>query len=79
MDLPIEFKAKLANARIAGTGYLCESRVVDVPARVSELRMVEYVEEFDPKVESEVLMDHSSLRYTEVCVVESGSMEEASV
>src|SRR5262245_238650 len=41
--------------------------------------MVENVEKFDAKVESIILVDHGSLRYTEIGVVEPRTMEEATV
>ena len=77
--LPVELGADLANTGIAGTRDLSEGRVVDIPTRVSELRVVEYVEKFETDIESIVLMNRGPLQYAEIGVVKSGAMEEAPV
>src|SRR5262249_54672101 len=76
---PVELHANLSDARIASAGYGCESRVVDVSARVFKLRMIEDVEKFEAEIERIILMNHGSLQYAEIGVVESGAMEETPV
>ena len=77
--LPVEFRADLTDARIARIGDDCEVGAGDVPARISKLRVVEDVEEFEPEIESESLIDRGVLQHAEVGVVESRAVEEASV
>jgi hypothetical protein len=69
----------LANARIVSIGDISEASVADVPARIHELRMVEYVEEFTPNLERLVFPDLDSLGYAEIGVVEAWTVEEAAV
>jgi len=78
-ELPVELCADLPDARIAGAGHLSEVCVVDVPVRVSKLRMVEYIEKLHANVEGEILMDYRSLHYAEIGVVKTGSVEKTPV
>src|SRR5262245_19431348 len=78
--LPVEFRANLTDARIARILDNPEAPVVvDVAAGIVELRVVEYVEEFDAQVESHLLFKNRSLQDAKVGVVESRAMEEAPV
>src|SRR5271165_54462 len=77
--LPVEFRAYLTDARIARVGDDSEVAAGDVAARISKLRVVEDVEEFEPEIESESLIDRRMLQHAEIGVVESRAVEEASV
>src|SRR5882672_9712190 len=46
VNSPDELRTDLSNARIVGIRDVAEAAAADVPARIYELRMVEYVEEF---------------------------------
>lgn len=48
---PDEFRTDLPDARITGIGDIPEASVTDIPARIRELRVIEYVEEFTPNLE----------------------------
>lgn len=50
--LPNELSADLPNPRVAGIRDVSEASAADVPARIQELRMVEYIEEFSANLES---------------------------
>jgi len=76
---PDKLRTDLANARIVSIGDISEASVADVPARIHELRMVEYVEEFTPNLERLVFPDLDSLGYAEIGVVEAWTVEEAAV
>jgi hypothetical protein len=49
--LPDELRAELPDAHGTGTGDISEAATADVTARVIELRVVEYIEEFTPNLE----------------------------
>jgi hypothetical protein len=75
---PDEFGADLANARILGLRDIAEGAVV-VSARILELRMVEYVEEFPANLEGHGFPNGKYLRYPEVGVVEARSVKESTI
>jgi len=60
-------------------GYDSEVLVVDVPRRVFELRVIEYVEKFQAELESVIFMNYGSLQYAEIGVVESRTVEKPPV
>jgi len=59
--LPVKFRADLPNARVAGRGDDSKVRAVDVPTRIVELRVIEYVEKFEADIESIIPTNHGSL------------------
>lgn len=77
--LPDELRTDLADARVAGVGDVAEASAADVTARIRELGMVEYVEEFTPNLEVHCFSDRNYLRYSHIGIVESRAMEEAAV
>ena len=63
-ELPVEFRADLADTRIACLGDNAEVRAADVPepgGSTDELRVVEDVEKFKSEIESEILLNYGSL------------------
>lgn len=76
---PDEFRADLANAWIAGTGYDTEVVVTDVSGRIVKLRMIEDVEKFTSNLEVHLFIDWNHLRYTQISVVDSRTVEEPPV
>lgn len=77
--LPQELRTNLTDAWIARTGDVSEIGTGDVPARIRELRVVEYVEEFTPNLKRLRFCDRDSLRDSEIGVVDAGTMEEPTV
>jgi hypothetical protein len=77
--LPNELRADLPDAWVASVGNLPKVRTADVPARIHELRMVEYVEEFTPDLERHGFRDRDDLRYSQIGIVETRAMEESAV
>lgn len=76
---PDEFRTHLSDARRLRIGDVAETGVADVPARIRELRVVEYVEEFTANLERHSFSEGEDLRHTEVGVVEARAMEETAV
>src|SRR5579859_5999107 len=76
---PDELRAYLPDARIARIRDIAEVRAADVPARVRELRVIEYVEELTPKLQGHCFRNGDSLRYSEVRVVEARAVEEPAI
>jgi len=70
--LPVEFRADLPNSRIARLGYDSEVLVVDVPRRVFELRVIEYVEKFQAELESVIFMNYGSLNMPKSVLLNPG-------
>jgi hypothetical protein len=60
--LPIELRADLPDARIAGIGDDSEGIAVDVASGIRELCVVEDVEEFDAQIKRQLLSNNSSLQ-----------------
>ena len=60
-QLPVELGAELSDARSARAADNPKRRVADVSARIRKLRVVEDVEKFDAKIESQILFDHGVL------------------
>jgi hypothetical protein len=58
---PVEFNAELSNARRTGTANNPKRRVADVSPGIRKLRVVEDVEKFDTKIESQILFNHGVL------------------
>jgi hypothetical protein len=77
--LPDKLRTDLADAWVAGLRNVTEGCAADVPARVSELRMVEYVEELSSKLQGHCFRNGHNLRYSEISVVEAGAVEEAAI
>ncbi len=78
--LPVELCADLANARVArARDYPKSTAVVDVAARVIELRVVENVEEFDTNIKRNRFPDLRPLQEPKIGVVEARTMEESAV
>jgi hypothetical protein len=76
---PDKLRAELSDAWIASIGDLAKARTADVPARIHELRVVEYVEEFGTDFERHGFLDGNYLRDTQIGVVEARTMEESTV
>jgi hypothetical protein len=49
--LPSELRTDLPDTHGAGASHVAKTAVADVAARIRELRVVEYVEEFTPDLE----------------------------
>jgi len=88
--LPDKLRTDLADARVAGIPDISERSVVlvthrvdlisaNVTARIRELRMVEYVEEFTPELQGHCFGNGNNLRYSEIGVVEARAMEESAI
>ena len=58
---PVEFNTELSNPRRTGTANNPKRRVADVSSGIRKLRVVEDVEKFDTKIESQILFDHGVL------------------
>lgn len=58
---PVEFNAELSNPRRTGIANNPKRRVADVSPRIRKLRVVEDVEKFDTKIESQILFNHGVL------------------
>ena len=76
---PEELQTDLTDARGLGIGNISEAPTGNIPARIHELRMVEDIEEFTPKLEYLGLGDRDRLLEPEVGVVEAGTVEESAV
>ena len=76
---PDELRTDLTDARIARIRDISEAAAADVPARIRELRMVEYVEEFTPELQGHCFGNGNNLRYSEIGVVEARAMEESAI
>jgi hypothetical protein len=76
---PDEFRTDLPNARITGTRDVTEIFAANVPAGIVKLRMIEDVEEFTSNLEMHCFIEWNHLRYAQICIVESRSMEESPV
>ena len=59
--LPDKLRAQLPDAHGTGTGDVSEAVTANVTARVRELRVVEYVEEFTPNLERLRFRDRDQL------------------
>ena len=59
--LPDELRAELPDPHGTGTGDVSEAVTANVTARVRELRVVEYVEEFTPNLEGLRFRDRDDL------------------
>ena len=79
LRLPEELRANLPDAGSARVRDDSEARVVDVSARIRELRVVEDVEKFTTDFKSDCFLDVDPLRQPKVGVIESRAMEEAPV
>lgn len=78
--LPNEFRTDLADARRLRLRDIPEAAgAADVAARVYELQVIEYVEEFTANLERHGFSNGEDLRYSEVGVVEAWPMEEPAV
>ena len=79
-SLPVELRAHLPDAGIASVGDDSEARAAYVPhpGSIHKLRVVEDVEKFQTDIESVVLLNYGPLRKSEIGVVESRAVEEAS-
>src|SRR5215467_11448089 len=77
--LPVELKAKLSNPRRTGTANNPERRIADVSAGIHKLRVVEDVEKFHTNIESQTLFDYGVLQQAEIRVVESRTVEKATI
>ena len=62
-----------------GIRDVSEVCAADIPARIEELRMIEYVEEFCTKLEKSSFCYRDSLRYSQIGVVDAWTMEESSI
>jgi hypothetical protein len=58
---PEEFDAKLSNPRWTRTANNPKRRVAYVSSGIRKLRVVEDVEKFDAKIESQILSNHGVL------------------
>ena len=58
---PVELNAKLPNPGRTGTANNPKRRAADVSSGIPKLRVVEDVEKFDSKIESQILFDHGVL------------------
>ena len=76
---PDKLRTDLANARVARIRDVAEVCAADVPARIRELRMVEYVEELTPKLQGHCFRNGDNLRYSEISVVEARAVEEPAI
>ena len=76
---PDEFRTDLPNARIVGTRDISEVATADISAWVVKLRVIEDVEEFTSNLEMHCFIDRNHLRYTEIGIVESRTVEESTV
>lgn len=76
---PDELRTYLPDARIAGIGDIAEVRAADVPARVHELRVIENVEEFTPKLQGHCFRNGDKFGYSQISVVEARAMEESPI
>lgn len=77
--LPDELRTELPNARITRVGDISEVCAADIPTRVRELRVVEYVKEFTANLEGHGFPNGNDLRYSEIRVIETRAMEEPPV
>lgn len=71
------FQGSLHDARIECRCYAAETPTVDISPRVSELRMIEYVEGLKPELQTRALGDLRILEQRHVVVIDAGSGEEA--
>ena len=76
---PNELSADLPDARVASIGDLSKARTADVPVRIYELCVVEYVEEFTADFKRLRFGNGNGLRYSQISVVETRTMEESAV
>lgn len=76
---PDKFCTDLADTGRLRIRDVTEAAVADVPARIHELRMVEYVEEFAANLDRHGLPDGKDFRNSEVRIVEPRAMEEPAV
>lgn len=76
---PNKFRTHLADTRRLRLRDIPEAAVADIAARVHELQVVEYVEEFAANLERHGFPDGEDLRYSEIGVVEARPMEESAV
>jgi len=76
---PDELRTDLPDAWIAGTRYQTEVGAAYVPARVVKLCMIEDVEEFTSNLEVHCFIDGNHLRYAQIGIVESRTVEESPV
>ena len=67
-DLPQEFHAELADARIARRSNNAEIVATEITARIPELCVVEHVEEFSSKLECEGFGEPRAFQYREIRV-----------
>ena len=77
--LPNELRTDLPNAHGTGAGNATEAGTADVAARIQELRVVEYVEEFTPDLERLGFRDRYRLLQPQIGVVDTRPMEEPPV
>src|SRR5215469_411325 len=77
--LPNEFPTDLPNPRVVGIRDVSEASAADVAARIEELRVVEYVEEFRTKLQKSSFRYRDSLRYSQISVVDAWTMEESAI
>ena len=76
VNSPDELPADLPDAHGTGTGDVSKGVTGYVAARIIELRVVEDVEEFSPKLEGLGFRDREGLLYPKIGVVDAGAMEE---
>jgi len=79
VNLPDELPTDLSNPHGTGAGDVSKAVTGEVATRVIELRVVEDVEEFSPKLERFAFLDRDALLYPEISVVDAWAMEEASI
>lgn len=76
---PDKFRTDLTDTRRSRICDVAEGIAADVPARVHELGVVEYVEEFTPNLERHGFRDRNDLCYSEIRVVEARAVEEPAI
>jgi hypothetical protein len=76
VNSPDELPTELPDAHGTGTGDVSEAATADVAARIIELRMVEYVEEFAPNLERLGFRDPDGLLHPKIGVVHAWAVKE---
>ena len=76
---PNKLRADLADTRRPSIRDVAEGGAADVSAWVHELCMVEYVEEFTPKLQGHCFRNRDNLRNSEIRIVEARAMEEPAI
>jgi hypothetical protein len=77
--LPDELRAELPDPHGTGTGDVSEAATADVAGWVTELRVVEYVEEFTPNLERLGFRDRDQFLNSHIGVVDAGTVEESPI